>query len=155
MDNPVVNVSLPIGVVEGVGVKSNLPKIMIITGDVGVDLLSIHDMLKAESPSKVLLFPEEGRHPATRVNFGGVVEKILMEFSQLLIFTYDEIIFNAFRLMVKQGKLSPEDIKVIHFYNGGRDYQVVKVLPSGKCDVWPKGFMGADAISQLALLVKR
>lgn len=155
MDIQEVNVIFPIGDVEGIQVKSHLPKIMIITGDAGVDLVSIHDMLKAESPSKVLLFPEEGRHPATRVDFGDVAEKILTEFSQLLIFTYDEIIFNAFRLMVKHRKLSPEDIKVIHFYNGGRDYQVVKVLPSGKCDIWPNGFMGADAISQLALLAKR
>ena len=56
-----------------------------------------------------------------------------------LVFS-NELFFTVFRLQVKKGKISPDDVTVLFFPPTHPNGIGISLNRNGDCDSWPKGF---------------
>lgn len=137
------------------GIKVKPPKVVVITGDRNTDLDSINAQLLSNDPQlKIFLFPEERAHPCVRGEFGAVIKESLTKHEQVVVLTFDNIIFNAIRLLVKSGELKSWEVSVSHFVSSESKYTPIAIFNNGRCSTWPNEGFGDVSSKQLDLLLE-
>lgn len=87
--------------------------------------------------------PEIHLHPSLQSNFGDyLLGQIEAKKKSYIIETHSEYLLNKIRLLIVEGKLKTEDVKVYYFKNNGNDVisNELKFLKSGKIEGAPQDF---------------
>lgn len=99
--------------------------------------------------------PESHLHPSAQSQMGRILSWFAHAGVQIIVETHSDHLLNGVRLAVREGKLSPEELRM-HFFQGtdGRNHGVVtpNIGSGGEIYEWPNGFFdqGEKDLSQLA-----
>lgn len=89
--------------------------------------------------------PEAHLHPAGQTKMGELIALAGAAGIQLIVETHSDHVVNGLRRVVKNGKIMPEETKLMFFYKDEEDGYTHKVImpeikPDGRLNYWPKGF---------------
>jgi predicted ATPase len=97
--------------------------------------------LLAKSSERVVVEnPEAHLHPMAQARLGEFLATVASTGVQVFVESHSEHLFNAFRLAVRDKKLTGSQLSVLYFTDGPPPILKIDVQDNGAVEFWPEGF---------------
>ena len=96
-----------------------------------------------------LIYDAVNGHPIADGKMDEVVTQLIKSGGEFVF--SNSLFFDVFRLHLKQGEISPENVEVLYFNKNSNQWYSIIIHKDGRCDNWPQGFCdkGDDTLSAL------